>query len=143
MLIILEEGLDDAKWSSLLGMSSCQAPLLVSFWPLCCVIRGLHSNQVRFKNPKNPNVHRKDLSSRVYHTAKMQNSSRESWAILLGSLTHTAKQIFAVISCKEFISTQLNSLWVKFRATDLSERGRKRNASLHKISLKWLATRQL
>lgn len=113
-------------------------PCLWHFGP-CAVSRGLNSNQVRFKNPKTPNVHHKDLSSREYYTAEMQNSLSESWAILLGSLTHAAKQIFVGISSKEFTSTQLNSLRVKFRATDLSERGRKRNESLHKISLKCLA----
>lgn len=128
----------------MLNGAACWVPLDASRPCLChfgpyAVSRGLNSNQVRFKNPKNPNVHRKDLSSRVYYTAKTQNSSHESWTILLGSLTHAAKQIFAIISCKELTSTQLNSLWVKLRATDFSERERKRNRSLHKISLKCLA----
>lgn len=100
-------------------------PCSCHFGP-CAVSTGLSSNQVNFKNLKNPKVPPKDLSSRVHYTAKMQNSSHESWAILLGSLMHVAQQIFAVISCKEFTSTQLNSIWVKFRARLIREGEKKK-----------------
>lgn len=51
-------------------------PCLCHFGPYA-VSRGLSSNQVRFKNLKNPNVHHKDLSSQsVLHSKKAELVAR-------------------------------------------------------------------